>query len=562
MDIAGAARQAVEAASTIADAASRAGVSATESFQRVKFAVEQGGSSVEALGAAFKTMSGHLVDGDKGTVAALDALGLNLEALQQMSPDQAFNTIADAIAKVPDPMRQSAIAVDLFGKSGNELLPAIKAGITEVGKAAPIMREQTVRALEEAGDQWEATQQRLQNLKAEALAPVLETFLKLPPTLQTVAGGITAFAPSLESLVLGLMAIGGPSGAMAIITTAGTALATFFTATLPAAFSAILPFLGPVGLIAAGVTAVVLVWKNWDSIVEIVTNVYTAIKTWLVDKFAELVPMVKAAIVSMVTGFVEMHVKVLEIAAAIYTGVKTWLVDKFAAIVDWVKEKVGAITGFFKNMYTAVVGESYVPDMIQGIAAQFAQLGEGMVKPGEQATTRVSDAFKQLAKDHKASADTMTSTTQGWLGTTSSILGEMGKKYKAFAIADAIIAAYLGIAKALALPFPANLVAAATVAAAAWANIAKLKGAETPAFATGGIVMGPMMGLVGEAGPEAIVPLSKLDSLIGGGREGGVADVLAGLTDKVDNLSRVLLRQQQLLPRMVRYQMLLAAANV
>lgn len=35
------------------------------------------------------------------------------------------------------------------------------------------------------------------------------------------------------------------------------------------------------------------------------------------------------------------------------------------------------------------------------------------------------------------------------------------------------------------------------------------------AFAEGGIVKGPMMGLVGEAGPEAIIPLDQLSSIIG-----------------------------------------------
>lgn len=41
-------------------------------------------------------------------------------------------------------------------------------------------------------------------------------------------------------------------------------------------------------------------------------------------------------------------------------------------------------------------------------------------------------------------------------------------------------------------------------------------GAITP-FASGGIVTGPTLGLVGEAGPEAIIPLSQLDRFGGGG---------------------------------------------
>jgi len=36
-------------------------------------------------------------------------------------------------------------------------------------------------------------------------------------------------------------------------------------------------------------------------------------------------------------------------------------------------------------------------------------------------------------------------------------------------------------------------------------------------WATGGIVTSPTLGIAGEAGPEAIIPLSKLGSMGGGG---------------------------------------------
>jgi hypothetical protein len=49
------------------------------------------------------------------------------------------------------------------------------------------------------------------------------------------------------------------------------------------------------------------------------------------------------------------------------------------------------------------------------------------------------------------------------------------------------------------------------------AGIAALSAYAFGAFAEGGIVTQPMMGLVGEAGPEAIIPLSKLGQMNGGG---------------------------------------------
>lgn len=48
-----------------------------------------------------------------------------------------------------------------------------------------------------------------------------------------------------------------------------------------------------------------------------------------------------------------------------------------------------------------------------------------------------------------------------------------------------------------------------------WAALAELEKANVRAFATGGLVMGPTLGLVGEAGPELIVPLDRLGKLGG-----------------------------------------------
>lgn len=44
--------------------------------------------------------------------------------------------------------------------------------------------------------------------------------------------------------------------------------------------------------------------------------------------------------------------------------------------------------------------------------------------------------------------------------------------------------------------------------AADWSNLAALEAANIAALATGGIVLGPTLALIGEAGPEAVIPLS------------------------------------------------------
>jgi SLT domain-containing protein len=44
-------------------------------------------------------------------------------------------------------------------------------------------------------------------------------------------------------------------------------------------------------------------------------------------------------------------------------------------------------------------------------------------------------------------------------------------------------------------------------------------GNGVPALANGGIVSAPTLSLIGEAGPEAVIPLSKMDSMFGGNNQ-------------------------------------------
>ena len=86
---------------------------------------------------------------------------------------------------------------------------------------------------------------------------------------------------------------------------------------------------------------------------------------------------------------------------------------------------------------------------------------------------------------------------------------------------------------AIAISFiPGVGAAGATSGARIGANFASIFSqlSGLPKFADGGIVSGPTRALIGEAGPEAVIPLSKLNSIIGGNQNVFVTGVLSGET--------------------------------
>jgi hypothetical protein len=143
-----------DTASGIHDMAEKLGIS-TDAVQGFKFAADQSGSSLDAVGTAINKMNANLAEGSKSTVSALKAAGLNFQAIRSMKPEDAFLAIADGIQRIPDPMVQARVALDLFGKSSSELLPAIKEGFRDAANGADKMSKDTVDSLEAAQDAWD-----------------------------------------------------------------------------------------------------------------------------------------------------------------------------------------------------------------------------------------------------------------------------------------------------------------------------------------------------------------------------------------------------------------------
>jgi len=381
--IADMARNIADTASQIQDAADRIGISA-EATQRLAFAAEQGGSSIEAVGRAIKTMADTLQKPSTGAKDAMVALGLSIEELRAMSPDQAFTTIADAIAKVPDPLKQSALATDLLGKSGVELLPAIKAGFTEIGNAAPVMSNATVKAADDMGDAWAETQKRIDVLKAEALTPLLDVFTQLPESMQSVIGVGAGLAPMLQNVGIAILGAGGPTAALGVLKTALTGIGSLLTL--------------PAGAVVAAIVGLVAIWQNWDTIGPIVEGVYNTVKTFMVDKLVAVWTSIKNGL-SAVAGFYKgLWLDVIPgIARQVYEGVRDWMVAKFQAIVDGIKSKIDAVTGFFRGMYETVVGHSIVPDMVDGVINEFVRMENGVLTVTESLTTKTIASFHDLS---------------------------------------------------------------------------------------------------------------------------------------------------------------------
>ncbi|MCL4733285.1 hypothetical protein KJZ71_05865, partial [Patescibacteria group bacterium] len=97
----------------------RTGVS-VEALSELGYAADLSGTDMETLENGLRVMQKTLVEasqGSKGANEALARLGLTVQDLAKLSPDEQFKLLADRISRIQDPAARAAMAMELFGKA-------------------------------------------------------------------------------------------------------------------------------------------------------------------------------------------------------------------------------------------------------------------------------------------------------------------------------------------------------------------------------------------------------------------------------------------------------------
>ena len=115
---------------SLAKMSKRTGFS-VESLSQLGYAAEISGASIENLETGIRRMQRSISDAGRGLSTATDALaalGVSVEELAGLTPEEQFNRIADGLAGIADPTKKAAVAMELFGRAGTMLLPMMAKG--------------------------------------------------------------------------------------------------------------------------------------------------------------------------------------------------------------------------------------------------------------------------------------------------------------------------------------------------------------------------------------------------------------------------------------------------
>ena len=124
-------RKMIDAADELGKTAQKVGVS-TEALSGFQYAAQLSGLSAESLSASLIKLNKAAADGNKG----LDAMGISAKNADGSlkATDQLLIEVADKFSKYEDGAAKSALALQVFGKAGAEMLPFLNLGAEGLAK--------------------------------------------------------------------------------------------------------------------------------------------------------------------------------------------------------------------------------------------------------------------------------------------------------------------------------------------------------------------------------------------------------------------------------------------
>jgi hypothetical protein len=246
----------VSAGDALNKMAARTGIS-VEALSELGFAAEQSGADLETLESGIKAMQRNIVaaaEGSREMRAKFAELKLTVADLKALTPEEQFILIADRISQINNPTKRATLAMDIFNKANQKLIPMLLAGAkgieelrAEANRLGFTISAEQAQAAADLGDAWNRLS-KTYNAAAFAIGGAL-------------APELTALLDKVTQFVVGLVDWAKENKAVIITVAKVTAAVVGTGAALIAAGGAILFVGAAIGGLVSIIMGVVAAFK-------------------------------------------------------------------------------------------------------------------------------------------------------------------------------------------------------------------------------------------------------------------------------------------------------------
>lgn len=513
-----------------------------EDASRLGHAFTMTGIDSDTAGKSLGILSKHLTAND----AAAKSLGTAYrDAHGKLLPmGQILPSIAQQFSTMPNGPEKTALAMRLFGRAGVSMLPFLSKG----AKGIKELQEQSdalgttlsgddldaVKENTKAKRTWGEAVKGLQVSLGRELYPALTAVTKflsgsVVPVIRTVVTWIKEHKDAV-GLVVGVI---------------GAAIAAFKVWSITMAIFNAIAAANPIGLvviaIAALVAGIIYAWNNFEGFRNVVTTVWEAIRaavSTVVDWFTENVWPTLRAVIGFIVGYYRFLFSAMKVVWTGIWNVIKGVVDWFAAtvwprvktVIGWIAAYYGFLWNAMKTVWTGIFNAiAFVVNWFRDTAWPKVKAAIDLVSRGFGI---MWTAVKTVWDDVWGKVSGVVTLLEGAATRIKSAFSGIwdGIKHAAQAALDVVRTAWNSTVGGKTLTIP-SIPAIGTFPGFPGFSY------DIPYLADGGIVRSPTLAMIGEAGPEAVVPLTRGRDYLGGGGETHVhvhlTGIVAGTKDDV-----------------------------
>lgn len=523
-------KQSMNTIDVLGKTASKIGI-ATDELGALRYAAEQTGVASNTLDMALQRMVRRVSEAAMGTGEAVKALKeMNIDAakLNDLSPDEQFRAIAEAMAGVENQSDKVRLAMRLFDSEGVALVNTLDGGKTALDAFEKRARELGMTLSDDLVDGVEEANDAIATFQGFLGGMFKTTVAELAPLIKGITQNM------MEWVELKVQE-GGGAGKVA----RGIAISVVnSTKVIVESFGQVANSIIKLGNVAGRVANFLNKWFGEVTTKEAQAEIADLNKDLYVlekqqkqlgkggDYLNQPIDILKAqrkelqSMIDTATTWTEMEpMKLIDVNAS--TQWLDDLLEKMKGVSDVPATDIGN-----NDVKGLGLSEEQMQAMLERKAEYEDNLElwrvtsannekvhmQNIISIAEQQEQEVLEIKRkalqqqlQMQKDYKRQ-EAMTITEAG-----NTIIGAMAahnekafKINKALAIKNALIATFEGVSQAMKLPFPANIAMSAVALAKGYANVSSIR--ATQYREKGGPISAGSPYIVGERGPELIVP--------------------------------------------------------
>lgn len=554
-------KSAVDVADKTNKAAQSAGLT-TEEFSKLSYAAELSDVSSESLGKSMAKLSKNMVsaasDGAGPAGQAFAALGVYVRNTDGTLKDSSvlLGEVADKFAGYRDGAAKTALAVALFGKSGAEMIPLLnqgKAGLEDAGDEAErfglVLDKRTTTAAEAFNDNLKRMDKIKEGLVMTVTAKLLPSFEHFSEVLLEARQNSTFMSSAAEGLTNILKGIASAAIQVTAVFQGLFREAGAFSSAYKEAGGGLAGLqAGWAAMNAEGERseqvmadvkkAVDAIWAgpdqkslDWTSQLIDIKSMQKEVQGIAAEwgKVAAPVMAADGAVKNALLSFLDSQAKRTAGQLAEAATVGKSVGEQAKLRVEYEAQAIALSKNIpltdAMNLRIAQAGDAAA---LAAMKIQGAQVTQEVMNPAEQFAQKMEqqrllfeagvislDTYgkkqQQIAEQAGATWDLASASIAGSFATIAGAFGKessaMATAAKVFGIIQGTISMYTGAAKALELPFPANIAAVAAVLAKGASLVASIKSQSVPT----GYMTGGSFTVGGAGGPDS-TPVSFMAS--------------------------------------------------